>query len=67
MQLTHWDEKPFSVAHRFSMNKKTIADGASKCIVKGKVGVIAPADIIAAIQLGNIMIGLNSATRLTLG
>ena len=49
MQLTHWDEKHFFMSHCFSINGKIIAEGTSKGVVRGKVGVIAPADVIAAI------------------
>jgi len=49
MQLTHWDEKHFFMTHRFSINEKTIAEGTSKGVVRGRGGVIAPADVIAAV------------------
>jgi len=49
MQLTHWDEKYFFMTHRFSINENIIAEGTSKGVVRGKEGVIAPADVIAAV------------------
>ena len=49
MQLTHWDGKHFFMTHRFSINENIIAEGTSKGVVRGKDGVIAPADVIAAV------------------
>lgn len=49
MHLTHWDEKHFFMTHRFSIRKKTIAEGTSKSVVRGKDGVIAPAYVTAAV------------------
>jgi len=49
MHLTHWDEKHFFMTHHFTINDKTIAEGTSKGVVRGKDGVISPADVIAAI------------------
>lgn len=50
MHLTHWDEKHFYMTHRFSIGEKTIAEGTSKGVVRGKEGVIAPEEVIAAIK-----------------
>ncbi len=49
MELTHWDEKHFFMSHCFSIKGKVIAEGTSKGGVRGKNGVIAPADVLAAI------------------
>ncbi len=49
MHLTHWDEKHFYMTQRFSIGEKTIAEGTSKGVVRGKQGVIPPTDVIAAI------------------
>lgn len=49
MELTHWDEKYFYMTHCFSIAEKIIAEGASKGVIRGKEGVIAPQDVIAAI------------------
>ena len=49
LELTRWDEKYFFMTHRFSINGKTIADGTSKGVVRGKQGVIQPELVIAAI------------------
>ncbi len=49
MELTHWDEKHFFMSHSFTMNGKIIAEGTSKGVVRSKVGVVAPSDVIAAI------------------
>lgn len=49
MHLTHWDEKYFFMTHIFSINEKIIAEGTSKGVVRGKGGVIAPEEVIAAI------------------
>jgi acyl-CoA thioesterase FadM len=57
MQLTHWDEKYFFMTHRFSADSKIIAIGTSKGVVRGKAGVIPPADVIAA-----LLANRNSAT-----
>jgi acyl-CoA thioesterase FadM len=54
LQLTHWDEKHFFMTHRFSINETTIAEGTSKGVVRGKDGVIAPADVIAAVRAARI-------------
>ncbi len=57
MHLTHWDEKHFYMTHRFSIGEKTIAEGTSKGVVRGKAGVIAPAEVIAAIVAARAQIG----------
>ena len=49
MHLTHWDEKYFFMTHSFTITDKVIAEGTSKGVVRGKEGVIAPADVIAAV------------------
>ena len=49
MHLTHWDEKHFYMTHQFSINEKIIAECTSKGVVRGREGVIAPAEVIAAI------------------
>lgn len=54
MHLTHWDEKYFFMTHCFSMNGKTIAEGTSKGVVRGKLGVITPADVIAAVLAARV-------------
>lgn len=53
MQLTHWDEKHFYMTHRFSVGEKTIAEGTSKGVVRGKQGVIPPTDVIAAVIIAD--------------
>lgn len=50
LQLTHWDEKYFYMTHCFSIGEKIIAEGTSKGAMRGKEGVIAPADVLAAIE-----------------
>jgi len=54
LQLTHWDEKHFFMTHRFSINETTIAEGTSKGVVRGRDGVIAPADVIAAVLAARV-------------
>ncbi|WP_295762855.1 hypothetical protein [Undibacterium sp.] len=49
MELTHWDEKFFFMTHRFSIGDKLIAEGTSKGVLRGKNGVIAPQEVIAAV------------------
>lgn len=48
MRLTHWDEKHFFMTHIFSIDGKIMAEGTSKGVVRAKDGVVAPADVIAA-------------------
>lgn len=50
MQVTHWDEKYFFMTHCFSIGEKIIAEGTSKGVVRGREGVIAPADVMAAVR-----------------
>lgn len=49
MHMTHWDEKYFFMTHVFTINEKVIAEGTSKGVVRGKNGVVAPEEVIAAI------------------
>jgi acyl-CoA thioesterase FadM len=53
LEITHWDEKYFFMTHRFSVNGKTIADGTSKGVMKGKQGVVPPDAVIAAVLAAN--------------
>lgn len=48
-EVSHWDEKFFFMTHRFTLNEKIIAEGTSKGAVRGKTGVIAPQEVIAAV------------------
>lgn len=51
-EITHWDERHFHMTHRFTIKDKLIAEGTSKGLLKGKNGVIAPAEVIAALDAG---------------
>jgi uncharacterized membrane protein len=50
MELTHWDEKHFFMSHRFTMNGKVIAEGASKGVVRSKAGVSSQPSLQRAVQ-----------------
>lgn len=50
MHLTHWDERYFYMTHHFKIKDKIVAEGTSKGVLKGKHGVVAPAEVIAAMQ-----------------
>jgi acyl-CoA thioesterase FadM len=47
MELTHWDDRQFYMKHQFTCNNRIIAEGTSNGIIRGKIGVIKPEDIIA--------------------
>ncbi|MBJ7312795.1 thioesterase family protein [Rugamonas sp. CCM 8940] len=49
LHLTHWDERHFYMTHHFTIKDKIIAEGTSKGVLKGKHGVVAPAEVIAAL------------------
>lgn len=50
LELTHWDERHFFMTHRFSIGDKLVAEGTSKGVIKGKTGVIAPAEVMAILE-----------------
>lgn len=51
LELTHWDEKYFYMKHVFMAGGKVAAEGTSQgCIYARKMGVITPADVIAALE-----------------
>jgi acyl-CoA thioesterase FadM len=47
--ITHWDEKYFYMAHRFERRGKLVAEGTSKGVIRGREGVIAPEQVLAAL------------------
>lgn len=50
MHLTHWDERHFYMTHHFSINDRIVAEGTSKAVLRGKHGVVAPAEVLAALK-----------------
>ncbi len=50
VEVTHWDDKYFYMTHTFSNTERVIAEGTSKGVVKSRSGVIAPAEVIAAVE-----------------
>ena len=49
LELTHWDEKYFYMTHTFSNADRVVATGTSTGAIRSRAGVIAPAEVIAAI------------------
>ena len=50
MQVTRWDEKYFYMTHTFCNDERIVAEGTSKgCVYARGVGVISPADALAAV------------------
>ncbi|MGA7750650.1 MAG: thioesterase family protein [Gallionella sp.] len=55
LEVTHWDEKYFYMKHTFSKDERIVAEGTSKgCVYAREVGVISPADAIAAVELDKL-------------
>ncbi len=51
LEVTHWDEKYFYMKHVFISNERVAAEGTSKgCVYARGLGVISPADAIAAVE-----------------
>jgi acyl-CoA thioesterase FadM len=51
LEVTHWDQKYFYMKHTFSNGERIVAEGTSKgCVYARKLGVISPADAIAAVE-----------------
>jgi acyl-CoA thioesterase FadM len=51
LEVTHWDEKYFYMKHTFSNSERIVAEGTSKgCVYARGLGVISPADAIAAVE-----------------
>ncbi len=51
LEVTHWDEKYFYMKHTFISDERIAAEGTSKgCVYARGVGVVSPADAIAAVE-----------------
>jgi acyl-CoA thioesterase FadM len=50
MTLDNWDEKYFYMTHIFRRDDVIIAEGTSRGVVRGKAGVIAPTEVLAAVE-----------------
>ncbi|HYD80100.1 MAG TPA: acyl-CoA thioesterase [Paucimonas sp.] len=50
LELTHWDEKFFYMTHTFMVGDRVAAVGTSKGVIRARQGVVAPADVIAALE-----------------
>ncbi|GEN07297.1 thioesterase [Myxococcus fulvus] len=50
MTISRWDEKYFYATHQFISNGKVVAEGESTAVILGKQGVIAPAQVIEAVN-----------------
>lgn len=54
LEVTHWDEKYFYMTHAFVTREGVAATGSSKgCLYAPGVGVVSPAEVIAAVQEDN--------------
>ena len=52
LEVTHWDEKYFYMKHIFSNSERVVAEGASMgCVYARGLGVVSPADVLAAVEL----------------
>ena len=50
MEITHWDEKFFSMTHAFIVGDRVVAEGTSKGCVLSKQGVIPPAEVMQRVK-----------------
>ena len=51
LEVTHRDAKYFYMKHTFSRDERIVAEGTSKgCVYARGVGVVSPADAIAAVE-----------------
>ena len=51
LEVTHWDEKYFYMKHTFSNSQRIVAEGTSKgCVYARGLGVVSPADALAAVE-----------------
>ncbi len=51
LEVTHWDEKYFYMKHAFLRGERIVAEGTSKgCVYSRGLGVISPADAMAAVE-----------------
>lgn len=50
LEMTHWDEKYFYMTHTFTSGGRVAAVGTSKGVVRSREGVVAPADVVAAVE-----------------
>ncbi|GAB1232564.1 thioesterase family protein [Ferrigenium sp. UT5] len=51
LEVLHWDEKYFYMAHRFLVGDRVMAEGTSKgCVYERGVGVVAPERALAAVE-----------------
>lgn len=50
MQLTHWDERHFHMAHQFLVGDRVVAEGRSKGVILGREGVVTPEAVLARVR-----------------
>lgn len=50
LQLTHWDDKYFYMTHTFMAGDRVAAVGTSKGVIRSRTGVIAPSEVLAALD-----------------
>lgn len=46
MQVTHWDDRTFFMAHQFKVGDRLMAEGTSQGVIVGKQGVVNPVEVM---------------------
>lgn len=46
MEVTGWDDRSFHMLHTFLVKNRVIAEGTSRGVVVGKMGVVPPVDVM---------------------
>lgn len=54
MTLTHWDDRSFYMEHRFESGDTVFAEGSSVGVIRGKEGVIPPAQVISYLSQAGV-------------